>query len=118
MYFLGTGTATPAAGYTKAECLAAFENSDWFARLDARAHFVARTVLQCDNGIEARRLALGCLADVFCIDPDTLSKRFLDHAPVLAARAAGRALASAGLAAQDIDGVVVSAPAPAICVPA
>ena len=108
MYFLGTGTATPSARYSKAECLDAFQKSDWFERLDARAHFVARTVLQRDNGIEARRLAVACLADVFCIDPDTLSKRFLDHAPVLAAQAAERALASAGLTADDIDGVVVS----------
>ena len=108
MCFLGTGTATPAARYTKAECLEAFQNSDWFERLDARAHFVARSVLQRNNGIEARRLAVGTLAEVFCIDPDTLSKRFLDHAPVLAAQAAERALDSAGLKAHDIDGVVVS----------
>lgn len=64
--------------------------------------------MQRDSGIEARRLALGCLADVFCINPDTLSKRFLDHAPALASQAAERALASAGLSEQDIDGVVVS----------
>ena len=115
MHFVGIGTATPAARYTKAECLEAFQNSDWFGRLDARAHFVARTVLQRDNGIEARRLALSCLADVFCIDPDTLSKRFLDHAPALATRAAERALASAGLTAQDIDGVVVSTCTGYIC---
>ena len=108
MYFLGTGTATPPARYSKAECLDAFQKSDWFERLDARAHFVARTVLQRNNGIEARRLAVACLDDVFCIDPDTLSKRFLDHAPVLAAQAAERALVSAGLTAHDIDGVVVS----------
>ena len=108
MHFLGIGTATPAARYTKAECLQAFHNSDWFGRLDARAHFVARTVLQRDNGIEARRLALDSLPDVFCIDPDTLSQRFLDNAPALASLAAERALASAGLTARDIDGVVVS----------
>ena len=108
MFFLGIGTATPAARYTKAQCLEAFQNSDWFGRLDARSHFVARTVLQRDNGIEARRLALDSLADVFCIDPDTLSRRFLKHAPALAAKAAGRALANAGLAAQEIDAVVVS----------
>jgi predicted naringenin-chalcone synthase len=108
MFFTGIGTATPAARYTKAECLQAFERSDWFARLDARSHFVARTVLQRDNGIEARRLALDSLAEVFCIDPDTLSRRFLAHAPTLAAQAAGRALAHAGLAAHEIDAVVVS----------
>ena len=108
MFFIGTGTATPAARYTKAECLEAFRNSDWFERLDARAHLVARTVLQRDNGIEARRLAVDSLSDVFCIDPDTLAKRFLLHAPALAAEAAARALASAGCLAQDIDAVVVS----------
>ena len=108
MFFLGIGTATPAARYTKAECLEAFQNSEWFDRLDARSHLVARTVLQRDNGIEARRLAVDSLAEVFRIDPDTLSKRFLDHAPVLAAQAGERALGRAGLAAQQIDALVVS----------
>ena len=59
MYFRGLGTATPPARYTKEEALDAFQKSDWFARLDARAHFVARTVLQRDNAIETRRLAGG-----------------------------------------------------------
>ena len=108
MFFHGLGTATPAARYTKAECLAAFQNSEWFERLDARSHFIARTVLQRDNGIEARRIAVDTLAEVFCIDPDTLAARFARHAPVLAAGASERALADAGLAAQDIDAVVVS----------
>ncbi len=108
MFFLGMGTATPTTRYTKSECLEAFQKSDWFDRLDARAHFVARTVLQRDNGIEARYLAVDSLADVFRIDPNTLSKRFLDHAPVLAAQAGERALADAGLSAVQIDAVVIS----------
>ena len=108
MFFLGIGTATPAARYTKAQCLEAFQGSDWYDRLDARSHLVARTVLERDNGIEARRLAVDSLAEVFRIDPDTLAKRFLDHAPVLAMQAAERALADAGLAARQIDAVVVS----------
>jgi predicted naringenin-chalcone synthase len=108
MYLSGIGTATPSARYTKAECLAAFERSDWFARLDTRSHLVARTVLQRDNGIEARRLALDSLDEVFAIDPDTLDRRFLAHAPALAADAAGRALASARLTPAEIDAVVVS----------
>ena len=108
MHIVAVGTASPAARYTKGECLAAFERSDWFARLDARAHLVARTVLQRDNGIETRRLAVDTLADVFIIDPDTLAQRFLRHAPMLAALAAERALAQAGLAARQIDAVVVS----------
>ena len=108
MYIRGIGTATPAARYTKAECLAAFQASEWFGRLDARSHLIARTVLQRDNGIEARRLAIDSLAEVFAIDPDTLARRFLTHAPALATRAATRAIAEAGLEPADIDAVVVS----------
>ena len=108
MYFRGLGTATPAARYTKAECLEAFQRSDWFARLDTRSHLIARTVLQRDNGIEARRLALASLDEVFTIDPDTLDRRFLAHAPALASEAATRALAAAGVDAAAIDAVVVS----------
>ena len=108
MHILGIGTATPPARYTKAQCLAAFEQSAWFARLDSRAHLVTRTVLQRDNGIDARRLAIDALDEVFEIDPNTLSKRFLPHAPALAAQAGQRALAQAGLSAAQIDAVVVS----------
>lgn len=108
MYILGVGTAVPSARYTKAECLVAFEQSAWFARLDGRAHVVARTVLQRDNGIEARRLSVDALDEVFSIDPDTLSARFLKHAPRLAAQAGARALSKAGLQAAQIDAVVVS----------
>jgi len=108
MHFAGLGTATPPARYTKADCLAAFEASDWFGRLDARAHFIARTVLRRDNGIEARRLAVDSLDEVFEIEPNVLAERFLKHAPALAALAAERALADAALAPADIDAVVVS----------
>lgn len=108
MYLRSVGTANPPAGYTKAECLTAFQQSDWYGRLDARSHLIASTVLQRDNGIEARQLAVDTLADVFRIDPDTLAQRFLTHAPLLAADAGRRALTLAGLSADDIDAVVVS----------
>ena len=115
MHLVGVGTASPPARYTKAECLAAFEGSAWLSRLDSRAHFIARTVLQRDNGIEARRLAVATLADVFVIDPNTLAQRFLAHAPVLAAQAGARALQQAGLQAGKMDGVVVSTCTGYIC---
>ncbi|MEO8924798.1 MAG: 3-oxoacyl-[acyl-carrier-protein] synthase III C-terminal domain-containing protein [Caldimonas sp.] len=108
MYLRGIATAAPPSRFTKAECLVAFQRSDWYAKLDPRSHLIARTVLQRDNGIEARRLALGSLDQVFTIDPDTLARRFLAHAPALAAEAAGRALDAAALVANDIDAVVVS----------
>jgi predicted naringenin-chalcone synthase len=108
MYLRGIGTATPEARYTKAACWDAFQKSDWFARLDARSHLIARTVLQRDNGIDARRLAVDSLDEVFRIDPNTLARRFLAHAPALATMAAARALAESGLQPGDIDAVIVS----------
>ena len=69
---------------------------------------IARTVLQRDNGIEARRLAVDNLDEVFVIDPNTLARRFATHAPALATHAARRALEQAALAPRQIDAVVVS----------
>jgi alkylresorcinol/alkylpyrone synthase len=108
MYFRGLGTATPPQRYTKAECLLAFEKSEWFNRLDARAHFIARSVLQRNNGIASRRLAVDTLDEVFQIDPNTLAQRFSHHAPLLATAAGERALAQAGLQPGDIGAVIVS----------
>jgi predicted naringenin-chalcone synthase len=108
MFFTGIGTATPPRRYTKAECWSAFQESDWFARLDRRSHAIAEAVLLRDNGISARRLALDSLAEVFAIDPDTLQRRFTTHAPTLATEAAAKAMRDAGIGARDIDSVVVS----------
>ena len=108
MFITGVATASPPWRYTKAECLEAFTRSAWYARLDPRALFIARTVLQRDNGIEARHLAVDSLEQVFEIDPNTLARRFLEHAPALAATAAARALDDAGLAADAIGAVIVS----------
>lgn len=108
MYFSGLGTASPPQRYTKADCLAAFERSAWLQRLDARSHWIARAVLQRDNGMETRHLAVDSIDDVFAIDPDTLSQRFARHAPALAVQAARRALDQADLPPRQIDAVVVS----------
>ena len=108
MYIVGLGTAHPEWRYTKADCWDSFKVSPWFDLLDRRARMVTELVLSRDNGIEARRLAVESLEDVFSIDPDTLHARFQTHAPALAAQAGLRALADAGLQAGDIDAVVVS----------
>ncbi len=76
MFVNGLGTANPPRSYSKAECWEAFKASDWFLKLDRRAHIIAETVLTKDNGIASRSLAVDSLNEVFAIDPDTL------HAPV------------------------------------
>jgi alkylresorcinol/alkylpyrone synthase len=108
MFVHGLGTAHPARRYTKADCWDAFQTSAWFEKLDRRSRALAQTVLLGENGIEARRLAVPRLADAFEIDPDTLHARFVEHAPKLASEAARKALRSAGLDADAVDGIVVS----------
>jgi len=108
MFVNGLGTANPPHRYTKSECWEAFKTSEWFLKLDRRSHMIAETVLTKDNGIDSRWLALDSLNEVFRIDPDTLHSRFLSNAPALGANAGERALEEAGLAARDIDGLVIS----------
>ena len=108
MFIVGLGTAFPPHRYTKTDCWEAFRTSAWFERLDPRARRIAERVLQRDNGMEARHLSIDCLDEVFAIDPATLHARFVANAPILAASAARRAMADAGVAAADIDAVIVS----------
>ncbi len=108
MFLNAIGTALPPHRYTKAQCWAAFAQSDWFNRLSPRSHLITRSVLQRDNGIDARGLSVDTLDEVFAIDPDTLHRRFSLHAPRLANEAAAQALERAGLTPGDIDAVIVS----------
>ena len=108
MFVTGLGTANPAHRYSKSECWEAYKMSDWFRHLDRRSHMIAETVLTKDNGIASRSLAVASLGEVFAIDPDTLHSRFLANAPALGATAGQSALDEAGLAAHEIDGVIVS----------
>jgi polyketide synthase Type III len=108
MYIVGIGTACPEKRYTKADCWNAFRDSPWIEKLDRKARRLAERVLMHDNGIDARRLAVDSLQEVFAIDHATLHARFLANAPALATRAAQHALADAGLRGTDIDGVIVS----------
>jgi alkylresorcinol/alkylpyrone synthase len=115
MFITGIGTATPPARYSKAECLTAFQRSEWFSRLDARSHYIAYSVLQRDNGIDFRHLAVDTLDEVFIIDPDTLHQRFLTHAPRLALQAAHAAMLQSGLPPEAFGAVVVSTCTGYIC---
>jgi len=67
MFFNGLGTANPPRRYSKSECWEAFKASDWFRKLNARSHMIAKMVLRKDNGIEFRSLAVDSLDEVFDI---------------------------------------------------
>jgi alkylresorcinol/alkylpyrone synthase len=107
MYFAGLGTAVPQRSFTQAECWQALQRAHR-PEITPRTRAILQGILNHDNGIERRSLALDRLDDIFDIDPDTLNRRFVKHAPALASQAARRALDDAGVAPGDIDAVVVS----------
>ena len=107
MFIAGLGTAVPPRSFTQRDCWEALQRADR-PELTARTRAVLQGILNHDNGIERRSLALGNLDEGFVIDPDTLYARFVKHAPVLASQAAQGALADAGLEPHAVDAVVIS----------
>src|ERR1700691_1451511 len=108
MFLNAIGTALPEKCYSKDACWVAFKASDWFGRLDARSHAIAKLVLTRNNGIEERWLSVDSLDEVFAIDPDVLHRRFVAHAPRLASAAGQSGLRTAGVSADQIDAVIVT----------
>jgi polyketide synthase Type III len=108
MHILGLGTATPPYRYTQTECWAALQASPQFPALTSRSQTILETILLGNNGITARCLALDSLKEAFDLNPDTLHRRFAQHAPMLATEAAWRALRDADQQAEDIEAVIIS----------
>lgn len=106
-FITSLGTAVPPRSFTQRECWQALERADR-PEITPRARAVLRGILNHDNGIERRSLALDSLDDSFILDPDTLHQRFTKHAPRLATEAAAKALAQAGLEPSDVDALVIS----------
>src|SRR5262245_15306463 len=107
MYFSGLGTATPPKRYTQAECWDALVASNRLPTLSSRSQALLRKVLRGNNGICSRFLAFEDLSEAFALEPDALDARFARHAPIVAADAARRALADAGMSPREIDAVVI-----------
>ena len=107
MFFSGLGTAVPPRSFTQRECWEALQRAER-PELTPRTRAILQGILNHDNGIEQRSLALDTLDECFDIDPDTLHQRFVKHAPVLAARAAQRALDDAGIGVREVDALVIS----------
>src|ERR1700675_525834 len=107
MFLVGLGTSAPPRSFTQAECWEALQRADR-PEITARTRAILQGILNHDNGIERRSLALDTLDEGFDLDPDTLHRRLVRHAPALDWQAAAKALADAGLEPGAIDGVIVS----------
>jgi predicted naringenin-chalcone synthase len=108
MFITGLGVAVPPQRFTQHECWDALRKSAPFTRLAPRSRTLLKKVLCGDNGIATRHLALEPIGEVFDLTPDTLQARFAKHAPVLAARAAQRALKDAKCKPGEMDAVLIS----------
>src|SRR5262245_21718411 len=108
MFITGLGTATPPNRFRQTDCWDTLAASPFLSTLNEKSRGLVQKVLRGDNVIRTRFLALDDLNEAFCLDPDTLDARFAKHAPAVAASAAERALADAGLEASSIDALVVS----------
>jgi predicted naringenin-chalcone synthase len=108
MYITGLGTAVPAARYSQRQCWEAFRAAPQFPRLRAPARALLERVLTGEQGVRTRHLALDELADAFELDSDVLARRYFQHAPELATRAARAALERAGLAPEDVEALIIS----------
>src|SRR5258706_2940766 len=108
MFIIGLGTANPPTRYTQKQCWEVFSKSDYSQQLSFRSRAIVKKVLNGNNGIDSRHLALDDLQDAFALTPDDLQARFLKNAPALATQAAERAIADAGLEPRDIDAILIS----------
>jgi predicted naringenin-chalcone synthase len=108
MFITGLGTASPTQRYTQKECWEVFRQSALSQRLTSRSRAIIKKVLTSDNGITTRHLALDNLSQAFELTPDALHARFARHAPLLATRAAERALADSGTQPDQIDALLIS----------
>ena len=115
MYLTGIGTSVPPNRYTQAQCWAALQRAPQFSHLTPRSHAVLRKVLNGDNGIATRHLAVAELAEAFVLTPDALHARFVECAPALATQAAERALAQARLSTSEVDAILISTCTGCLC---
>jgi 3,5-dihydroxyphenylacetyl-CoA synthase len=106
-FIRGLATAVPPRSFSQRDCWDALQRAQR-PELTPRTRAVLQGILNHDNGIERRSLALDSLDEGFDLDPDTLHQRFLKNAPGLASRAASGAIERAGLRVEDIDGLVIS----------
>ncbi|MCC5839811.1 MAG: stilbene synthase [Opitutales bacterium] len=107
MYLLSLQTALPPKFFPQEASWEAFRESATARRLRGRSVSLVEKLLRRNNGIDGRHFALLPLEDIFERDAESLNRGFEAVAPPLGARALAAALDSAGLAAGDVDALIV-----------
>ena len=107
MYLHALATALPPTAFTQAECWDILQRSELRHRLSRRSILTLQAILRHDSGISTRHFALPDIARVFSMNADELNEAFRSEAPRLAGRALTSALAQAGVAAGEVDALLI-----------
>jgi len=107
MYLLSLETADPETFFTQQDCLDIFLRSGAPKRMKNRSVSLMEKVLLRNNGIEKRGFSSPEIDTIFDADPGKLNQVFEQKAPELGTRALEKALASAGLSPDELDGLIV-----------
>jgi predicted naringenin-chalcone synthase len=108
LFVTGIGTAVPATCYSQKQCWEALRGAPQFGALAAASRVLLERVLLGEQGVRTRHLALERIEEAFEVNPDVLHRRFLAHAPQLAARAAHLALQRSQVAPPDVEALLIS----------
>ncbi|HLP03513.1 MAG TPA: 3-oxoacyl-[acyl-carrier-protein] synthase III C-terminal domain-containing protein [Opitutaceae bacterium] len=107
MHLHALTTAVPPHTFTQAECWEKVSASPLRGQLSRRSMLTLRAILTRDSGIATRHFALADPERLFASSPDDLNSHFRVAAPALAGEALTRALDQAGVAANEIDALLV-----------
>lgn len=107
MYLNALAHAVPAYPRTQIDCWTALRESGLARRLRPRSLDLLGRVLTGDSGIGQRYFPLADVTEVFGRDAGELNAMFEAEAPKLAASALTKALEQAGLAATDLDALII-----------
>jgi predicted naringenin-chalcone synthase len=107
MFLHALANVVPEQRLTQRECWEILRRSKATGRLRQGSRALLEKILKGDNGIETRHFAVTDLENIFDYDAETLNQAFEREAPVLGEKALRAALAQAGLAANELDALVV-----------
>jgi predicted naringenin-chalcone synthase len=108
MYLRSLATAVPPQSFTQAECWSAMQSGNFLQTLTPKSAGLLEKILNNGtSGIHRRHLALESIVAPFGQDAEGLNNHFEREAPKLAGNALTAALHKAGLAADDVDALLV-----------
>ncbi|MGC6426836.1 MAG: type III polyketide synthase [Akkermansiaceae bacterium] len=107
MFLESIASAFPESSYTQPESYEFSVRTDPVRELDTRSRALLKKVLLGDSGIEKRHFATPDPARMFDSSAQELNEYFEREAPALSSAALEKALEKSGLAAADLDALII-----------